>query len=201
MIQIKNLDWEKSEGLLPAIIQDADDNNILMLGYMNQESLQKTQETGQVTFFSRSKNRLWVKGETSGNILHFVSLKIDCDYDTLLIQARPSGPVCHTGAETCFGDKFDIPVLFLNKLSKVIENRKIQNSTESYVAKLFKEGSKRIAQKVGEEGVELSIAHLTGEKEEILNEAADLIFHTLILLQDAELNISDVCNTLLSRNR
>jgi phosphoribosyl-ATP pyrophosphohydrolase/phosphoribosyl-AMP cyclohydrolase len=201
MIKPERADWEKGNGLLPAIIQDAEEKTLLMLGYMSKESLEKTQKSEKVTFFSRSKNRLWEKGETSGNTLHFVSAELDCDNDTILIQARPSGPVCHTGAKTCFGEDKKTCVTFLEKLSATIKSRKKEKLENSYVAMLFQQGSKRIAQKVGEEGVELSIAHARGDKEEVLNEAADLIFHTLVLLEDAELTINDVCQNLRERHR
>lgn len=200
IIDIEQPDWDKGDGLLPAIIQDTDNKSILMLGYMNKEALEKTQETGHVTFFSRSKNRLWMKGETSGNTLDFVSARLDCDKDTILIQTHPNGPVCHTGTQTCFGDYSKTSVAFLNTLSAIIKNRREEMPENSYVAKLFQEGSRRIAQKVGEEGVELSLAHSGGNKEEILSEAADLIFHTLVLLEDAELSINDVCETLHRRH-
>ena len=201
MINPEEPDWNKGEDLLPAIVQDADDKTVLMLGYMNKEALNKTQERRKVTFFSRSKNRLWMKGETSGNTLNFVSARLDCDNDAILIQARPNGPICHIGTQTCFGDNADVSITFLNKLSAIIKSRKEDNPDNSYTAKLFKEGFKRIAQKVGEEGLELSLAHTGGDKEEVLNEAADLIFHTLVLLENAELNITDVCQVLLERHK
>ena len=201
MIKPEQADWNKGNGILPAIIQDAEDKTLLMLGYMSKESLEKTLSSEKVTFFSRSKKRLWVKGEISGNTLHFVSAELDCDNDTILIQAHPAGPVCHTGAKTCFGDDKRVSISFLNILSATIKSRRNKSIKNSYVAKLFQEGSKRIAQKVGEEGVELSVAHASGDRDEVLSEAADLIFHTLVLLEDAELTINDVCQTLFERHK
>ena len=204
IIDIEQPNWDKGGSLLPAIIQDANNKTVLMLGYMNKAALKKTQESGYVTFFSRSKNRLWMKGETSGNTLDFVSIQLDCDDDTLLVQARPNGPVCHTGTQTCFGDNDSDDdkesVTFLNKLSLIIKKRRKEKSKNSYTVELFQKGSKRIAQKVGEEGVELSLAYIIGNKKEILNETADLIFHILILLEDAKLNINDVCQVLKNRH-
>ncbi len=200
MIDINTLDWAKGNGILPAIVQDAQDLRVLMLGYMNQEALAKTLETGYITFFSRSKQRLWVKGETSGNALDFVSMDIDCDRDTILIKSRPHGPVCHTGTPTCFGDNEDTALPFLGRLFSIIKQRNQERPEGSYTTKLFEAGKSRIAQKVGEEGVELSLAHIKGDKDEILNESADLLFHIMVLLEDAELNIIDVCKILKQRH-
>jgi phosphoribosyl-ATP pyrophosphohydrolase/phosphoribosyl-AMP cyclohydrolase len=199
MIDVNELDWDKGEGLLPTVIQDADNLRVLMLGYMNREALTQTLETGRTTFFSRSKQRLWVKGETSGNFLDFVSAQMDCDKDTILIKAKPQGPVCHTGTQTCFGDGEENPILFLHELSQIIQRRNQERPKDSYTTKLFDEGASRIAQKVGEEGVELSLAHMKGDKEEILNESADLLFHMMILLEDAGLDMADVCEVLTRR--
>ena len=201
MIKPERADWQKGNGLLPAIIQDAEDKTLLMLGYMSKESLEKTQKSEKVTFFSRSKNRLWEKGETSGNTLHFVSAELDCDNDAILIQARPSGPVCHTGAKTCFGEDKKTCVTFLEKLSATIKSRKKEKLENSYVAMLFREGSKRIAQKVGEEGVELALARMKNDREETKNEAADLLFHMMVLLEDSGLAFSDVVEVLQTRHK
>ncbi len=201
MIDINELDWNKANGLLPAIIQDENNLCILMLGYMNQEALEQTLETQRVTFFSRSKQKLWVKGETSGNFLNFVSAKIDCDKDTILIKAKPQGPACHTGTQTCFGDIEGNPVLFLQELSKLIKLRNLNRPEGSYTTKLFEEGKYRIAQKVGEEGVELSLAHVEGDKDKILNESADLLFHMLVLLENSKIDLEEVCHVLQERHQ
>lgn len=201
MIDVNKVDWDKGNGLVPAIVQDANNLNVLMLGYMNQEAFKKTLETNRVTFFSRSKQALWVKGETSGNFLDLVSAEIDCDQDTILIKAEPHGPACHTGTQTCFGDKGSEAVLFLKELSALIKERNQSRPIDSYTTKLFEEGKSRIAQKVGEEGVELSLAHIKGDQEEILNESADLLFHMMVLWEDATLDIGDVCKVLMERHK
>lgn len=200
MIDVKQLDWDKGNGLLPAIIQDSNNLRVLMLGYMNAESLAQTLETKRVTFFSRSKQALWVKGETSGNTLDFVSAEIDCDKDTILIRANPQGPACHTGSQTCFGDKQPSDILFLETLGDIIHTRNIDRPEGSYTTELFTEGKSRIAQKVGEEGVELALARMKDDKEEMVNEAADLLFHMMILLEDSGLSIKDVCAELSRRH-
>lgn len=201
MIDVNELDWDKGDGLLPAVIQDANNLRVLMLGYMNREAMAQTLETERVTFFSRSKQALWVKGETSGNFLNFISVEMDCDKDTILIKANPQGPVCHTGTQTCFNDGDGSSILFLEKLSALIKQRNQERSEGSYTTELFEEGQSRIAQKVGEEGVELALAHMKGDKEEILNESADLLFHTMVLLEDAGLNIKDTCERLQERHK
>ena len=196
---IDKINWKKCNNLVPAIIQSDLSFEILMLGYMNKEALQKTINTKIVTFFSRTKKRILVKGETSGNFLSLTSLKIDCDNDTILIRAVPKGPVCHTGAQNCFNDD-EIPnLLFLNKLSSIIQNRNDLRKKNSYVSNLFDQGKSRIAQKVGEEAVELALAYVQEKKEEIKNESADLIFHMLILLESAKISIDDVCRILEKR--
>lgn len=208
MIQIDQnkydqLDWDKStDGLLPVVIQDQDTMKVLMLGYMNKEALDKTLELGQVTFFSRSKQRLWTKGETSGNTLALTSVDIDCDHDTLLIFAKPAGPTCHTGDVTCFGAQDDVAGLsFLAELGQLIEGRKQDKPEDSYTAKLFCEGRERISQKVGEEGVEVALAHMSsGNKEKILSESADLIYHLSVLLAHEDLSLVDVCKVLKDRH-
>ena len=179
------IDFNKNpDGLVPAIIQDANTKNVLMLGYMNQDALDKTQQTQQVTFFSRTKNRLWTKGEESGNFLNLVDIKLDCDNDTLLIFVNPSGPTCHKGSDTCWNDTNNESYGFISKLEDVITNR-IEDAevTKSYVATLFKEGINKIAQKVGEEAVEVIIEAKDTNDELFLNESADLLFHYLLLLQ------------------
>ena len=198
---IKNAaDWQKGDGLLPAVVQNPDNGAVLMLGYMNEDALAKTLETGKVTFFSRSKQRLWTKGESSGNVLHFVDVALDCDCDTLLVTARPEGPTCHNGTITCFNDDNPAPVLFLNDLADIINQRKSDMPEGSYTTSLFSEGKSRIAQKVGEEGVELALARMKNDKEEIANEAADLLFHMLVLLADADMSLGDVLTVLKKRH-
>lgn len=193
------LDYKKNNGLVPAIIQDAVSNKVLMLGYMNEEALQKTKKEQRVTFFSRSKNRLWTKGETSGNFLDVVSIKADCDQDTLLIKVKPYGPACHTGADTCF-EETNAGDDFLFYLEQVIQQRKANPSTESYTASLFHKGINKIAQKVGEEAVELVIEAKDDDKELFLGEAADLLFHFLVLLSAKEFELQDVLKVLRERH-
>lgn len=191
------IDFSKTNGLVPAIIQDYKTRQVLMLGYMNEEALQKTQRDNIVTFFSRSKNRLWTKGETSGNYLKVVSIKEDCDKDTLLIQVNPSGPTCHNGTTSCFADEAQLP--FLNQLEQVIEDRIANQNENSYVASLFQKGLNKIAQKVGEEAVELVIEAKDNNSDLFLNEAADLLFHYLLLLKAKGFGLADVENILKSR--
>jgi len=200
-INLNKIAWEKGNGLVPAVIQNLDNSQVLMLGYMDRAALVKTIDSGKVTFFSRSKNCLWTKGETSGNWLGYVSVEIDCDSDTLLIQARPQGPVCHTGTVSCFNDNSPDRTLFLEYLTKLIADRQAAMPSGSYTTSLFNEGMARIAQKVGEEGVELAIARMKGDKTEIANEAADLLFHMMILLQDAGLTINDAIQVLETRHK
>jgi phosphoribosyl-ATP pyrophosphohydrolase/phosphoribosyl-AMP cyclohydrolase len=195
-----NPDFEKGNGLLPVIIQDFDTNKVLMLGYMNKEALQKTQAEGLVTFFSRSKNRLWTKGESSGNFLKVKQISIDCDQDTLLIKVAPQGPVCHTGTDTCFSEKNEGSA-FLFQLESVIKDRKLSLNDDSYTASLFKKGINKIAQKVGEEAVELVIEAKDDNKELFLGEAADLLYHYLVLLSAKDFSLSDVIETLSKRHR
>lgn len=193
-------DWDKGDGLLPAIIQDAGTGQILMLGYMNRESAEVTVSTGKVTFFSRSKQRLWTKGETSGNTLGFVSAALDCDRDTILVQANPVGPACHTGARTCFGDGLPSGAGFLAHIDAVVKNRKAEMPTGSYTSSLFQAGAARVAQKVGEEGVELALARMKEDREEMANEAADLLFHMMVLLADADMSLDDALAVLRKRH-
>jgi phosphoribosyl-ATP pyrophosphohydrolase/phosphoribosyl-AMP cyclohydrolase len=199
-MDVQQLDFNKSDGLIPAIIQDAATNKVLMLGFMNAEALQKTMEEKRVTFFSRSKNRLWTKGETSGNFLHVLDIKADCDNDTLLIKARPDGPTCHTGADTCF-DEVNQSDHFLWKLEKVIQDRKAHPKEGSYTTSLFQKGINKVAQKVGEEAVELVIEAKDDNEALFLGEAADLLYHYLILLAAKELHLQDVIQVLESRHR
>ena len=199
-----NLNYEKySDGLIPAIVQDAETQAVLMLGFMNEEALTKTEQTGRVTFYSRSRQQLWPKGETSGNYLEVVSIQADCDQDTLLISARPTGPVCHTGATTCFGesDQADTASDLLRELQHVIDSRRSENSKVSYVASLFEKGINKIAQKVGEEAVELVIEAKDDNIDAFKNEAADLLFHYLILLRAKDVSIDDILVVLKMRRR
>jgi len=204
-------DWKKINGLLPAIVQDAVDGRVLMLGYMNEEALQATQESGRVTFFSRSRQTLWVKGETSGNTLNFVDATLDCDRDCLLVRAHPVGPTCHTGADTCFdtadsaaddGASGPRPALaFLGTLERLIEARDQERPEGSYTTSLFEDGIKRIAQKVGEEGVETALAAAAGDRDELLYESADLVYHLLVLLRSRRISLAELLATLEERHR
>ena len=192
-------DFDKMpEGLIPAIIQDADTRQVLMLAYMNAESWEKTQETGRVWFFSRSRQRLWMKGESSGNVLDLVELRLDCDQDTILVQARPHGPVCHTGADTCFNEKRSGN--FLPRLEAIIAERRMAAADTSYTAMLFQKGINAMAQKVGEEAVELIIEAKDHDDERFRNEAADLMFHFLVLLQAKGARLADVEDVLKARH-
>ncbi|WP_339834541.1 bifunctional phosphoribosyl-AMP cyclohydrolase/phosphoribosyl-ATP diphosphatase HisIE [uncultured Flavobacterium sp.] len=197
------IDFTKNtDGLIPAIIQDNETKNVLMLGYMNQEAYDKTLETNKVTFFSRSKNRLWTKGEESGNFLNLISIKNDCDNDTLLIQVNPVGPTCHTGSDTCWQEENKQEYGFISKLENTIQNRKENaNSEKSYVASLFEKGINKIAQKVGEEAVEVVIEAKDSNDELFLSESADLLFHYLILLQAKGFKLNDVILVLKQREK
>ena len=197
------IDFNKNaDGLVPAIIQDATSKNVLMLGYMNLEAFEKTQITKKVTFFSRTKNRLWTKGEESGNFLNLVDLKLDCDNDTLLIFVNPVGPSCHTGSDTCWNDSNLASYGFISKLEEIIENR-IENAdpSNSYVASLFKKGINKVAQKVGEEAVEVVIEAKDTNDDLFLNESADLLFHYLLLLQAKGFKFNDVVEILKEREK
>ena len=196
-----NIDFQKCGGLVPAIIQDAQTKTVLMLGYMNEESLRKTQETGLVTFFSRSRQCLWTKGETSGNYLHVVSIKSDCDNDTLLIQANPDGPTCHTGTDTCWGEENKPnPLLFLSELSDFIEKRHEEMPEGSYTTSLFKDGLNRMAQKVGEEALELVIEATNGTNDRLVYEGSDMLYHLIVLLTSKGLRIEDMAMELMERH-
>lgn len=189
-----------SKGLIPAIIQDASTLKVLMLGYMNEAALEKTQATNQVTFFSRSKNRLWTKGETSGNFLQVHSIDLDCDADTLLIKVNPLGPACHTGTDTCFNETNQDNAAWLDHLKHVIRSRKGASADTSYTASLFQKGTHKVAQKVGEEAVELVIEALMDNDELFKGEAADLIFHLLVLLEDRGIGLEQVIELLQKRH-
>ena len=195
------LAWEKMDNLLPAIVQDAVTGKVLMQGYMNPEALEVTLDSGKVTFFSRSKQRLWQKGETSGNTLDLVSVSSDCDDDSLLVLATPNGPTCHTGAESCWFDGDVADYTFVGDLERVLAARKSADPESSYTAKLYSKGVKRIAQKVGEEGVETALAATVMDKEELRNEAADLLYHLTVLLQAWDMSGSDAGNVVRERHK
>lgn len=196
-----NLDFQKyQDGLVPAVVQDFNTHKVLMLGFMNAEALRQTEQTGRVTFYSRSKQRLWTKGEESGNFLHLKQMMSDCDNDTLLIKAEPAGPVCHTGADTCWMEK-NHKDDFLYYLEHLIALRKLSNDKSSYVKQLFDKGLNKIAQKVGEEAVELVIEAKDVNRALFLNEAADLLFHYIVLLQAKECSLSDVIQVLEQRHQ
>ncbi|MFT4072991.1 MAG: bifunctional phosphoribosyl-AMP cyclohydrolase/phosphoribosyl-ATP diphosphatase HisIE [Dysgonamonadaceae bacterium] len=196
-----NLDFEKTAGMIPAIIQDNETNKVLMLGYMNSEALEKTQNTGLVTFFSRTKNRLWTKGEESGNFLKVVSIKDDCDHDTLLIKVNPVGPVCHTGADTCFEENNKEDIMFLKYLQIFIEKRFQEKPEGSYTTSLFESGLNRMAQKVGEEAIETVIEATNGTDDRLVYEAADMIYHLIVLLTSKGLSIEDLARELKKRHK
>ena len=195
------LDFEKMGGLIPAIVQDNNTNKVLMLGFMNEEAYEETRETGKVTFFSRTKNRLWMKGETSGNTLQVVSMMVECDNDTILIKAVPAGPVCHTGADTCFGEKNVEDIMFLKYLQDFIEQRRQEMPEGSYTTSLFLKGVNRMAQKVGEEAVETVIEATNGTEEGFIYEASDLIYHLIVLLTSKGLRLEDLARELKKRHK
>ena len=195
------IDFEKMGGLVPAIIQDAVTQKVLMLGFMNEEAYQKTLDTKHVTFWSRTRNTLWTKGETSGNFLNLVDIKVDCDNDTLLIQAHPDGPTCHTGTDTCWGEENHAnPLLFLTELQDFINRRKEEMPEGSYTTKLFKEGINKIAQKVGEEALETVIEATNGTTDHLVYEASDLLYHLLVMLTEKGLRIEEVAQELQKRH-
>lgn len=194
------LDWEKVDNLMPVVIQNAISGDVLMLGYMNKEALNVTLESGNVTFYSRTKQRLWTKGETSGNFLKLVNIYPDCDNDTLLILANPIGPTCHNGTESCFAPA-QSQWGFLYELENLLRERKNASPDSSYTARLYASGTKRIAQKVGEEGVETALAATVNDREELKNEASDLLYHLMVLLQDQSLSLSDVIGCLQERHK
>lgn len=195
--QISSLAWDKQQGLLPAIVQDAGSHRVLMLGYMDRAALEATLATGRVTFYSRSKQRLWMKGESSGDILELVSLEADCDADTLLVQARPRGPTCHLGRASCFPTA---PGDFLSELDAIVARRERERPAGSYSTRLFEAGPRRIAQKVGEEGVETALAAVAQDDVALLGEAADLVFHLTVLLRARGLGLADVEAVLRDRH-
>lgn len=198
---MKNIDFKKGAGLVPAIVQDADTGKVLMLGYMNDEAYKKTLKEGKVTFYSRSRQQLWTKGETSGNFLYLEEILIDCDGDTLLVKARPAGPVCHTGSDTCFDEQNSANALFLHYLQHVIEERKTAPAEKSYTRSLFDKGINKIAQKVGEEAVELVIEAKDENDDLFKNEAADLLYHFLVLLEVKDIKLSEVIEVLKERHK
>ena len=195
------IDFEKMGGLVPAIIQDATTKNVLMLGFMNEDAYQKTVETKHVTFWSRTRQTLWTKGETAGHFLNLVSMQIDCDNDTLLVKVHPIGPTCHTGTDTCWGEDNDMnPLLFLSELQDFINKRKEEMPEGSYTTKLFRDGVNKIAQKVGEEALETVIEATNGTNKHLVYEASDLLYHLLVLLTEKGLRIEDVATELQKRH-
>ncbi|MGR5501707.1 bifunctional phosphoribosyl-AMP cyclohydrolase/phosphoribosyl-ATP diphosphatase HisIE [Vibrio sp. DNB22_10_4] len=199
----QRIDWEKVDGMVPAIVQDFQSSQVLMMGYMNPAALEKTLDTEQVTFLSRTKSRLWTKGETSGNVLQLKNISLDCDNDTLLVKVDPIGPTCHTGTTTCFdGDpQEESQMVWLHQLEQLLAARKDADPESSYTASLYARGTKRISQKVGEEGVEVALAATSGDKDELVCESADLIYHLMVLLQDQGLSMNDVVNKLKERHK
>ncbi|CND93810.1 bifunctional phosphoribosyl-AMP cyclohydrolase/phosphoribosyl-ATP diphosphatase HisIE [Yersinia nurmii] len=197
--QINQLDWEKVDNMMPTIVQHAVSGEVLMMGYMNREALAATEKSGKVTFFSRTKQRLWTKGESSGHFLNVVNIYPDCDNDTLLILVNPIGPTCHLGNNSCFSPAAS-DWGFLYQLEQLLAERKNADPGSSYTASLYASGTKRIAQKVGEEGVETALAATVNDREELTNEAADLIYHLLVLLQDQNLDLSKVIGRLRERH-
>ena len=194
------IDFEKGGGLVPAIVQDACTEQVLMLGYMNAQAVAKTQDSGLVTFYSRSRQTLWTKGETSGNTLSLVSMTADCDNDTLLVRATPAGPTCHEGTTSCFGDHGPVGIGFLSYLETLISGRKTADPESSYTAKLLQGPLRRAAQKVGDEGVETALAAVAETPDKLTSEAADLVYHLLVLLQAKDVDFKDVIDALRSRH-
>lgn len=196
----ERLDWAKCDGMIPAIVQHAASGEVLMQGFMTREALDKTLATGQVTFFSRSKQRLWTKGESSGHVLQLVAITTDCDQDSLLIAANPVGPTCHLGNPSCFDGHPVPPLGFLAELEQILAARKGADPATSYTASLYAKGTKRIAQKVGEEGVEVALAAMAKDREELINESSDLLYHLTVLLQNEGLGLKDVVQRLYERH-
>lgn len=194
---LEQLDWSKGDGLLPVVVQDADTLAVLMLGYANADALAATLASRQMTFYSRSKQRLWTKGESSGNVLTVLAMRVDCDNDTLLVTARPAGPTCHTGAESCFERA---PGNFLGRLDALVQQREQQRPEKSYTTRLFEDGVRRIAQKVGEEGVETALAGVAQDDAALLGESADLLFHLIVLLRARGLSLDDAVAVLRERH-
>ena len=203
-LDVSKVNFSKSDGLVPAIVQDADTGAVLMLAYMNREALEETLKRRRAVFYSRSKQRLWEKGETSGHTLELIDLAVDCDADTLLVSARPKGPACHNGTLTCFGDQSRAAatdIAFLARLEAVIAQRATEKPDASYTAKLLERGIARVAQKVGEEGVELALAGVGDTNDKVVGEAADLLFHLLVLLRARGVKLSEVTQELERRHR
>ncbi len=200
---IDQLQWQKMDGLLPAVVQDSFDGRVLMVAYMNRESLSQTLQSSRVTFWSRSRQELWTKGETSGHTLSLTAVHADCDSDCLLVLARPDGPTCHRNTDSCFDEESAVTpgLAFVAALERLVAERQSNRPDGSYTTKLFDAGTRRIAQKVGEEGVETALAAATGDKEELINESADLLYHLLVLLRDSDLVLEDVITALHSRHR
>ncbi|MDN2662231.1 bifunctional phosphoribosyl-AMP cyclohydrolase/phosphoribosyl-ATP diphosphatase HisIE [Psychromonas sp. 14N.309.X.WAT.B.A12] len=198
--QLATLDWEKVDNLMPVIVQNQVSGKVLMLGYVNEESLAATLESGKMTFFSRTKQRLWCKGEQSGNFLNVVEISSDCDNDTLLAIVNPIGPTCHLGNETCFKNEQEPSLSFISDLEQVIKSRKGADPKSSYTASLYARGTKRISQKVGEEGVEVALAAMAKDMDELTCESADLLYHLTVLLQNEGLSLSDVADKLAERH-
>lgn len=198
----ERINWDKVNGLIPVIIQDFQSSQVLMLGYMNEEALKKTIDTKRVTFFSRTKSRLWTKGESSGHFLILVNMTLDCDQDTLLVQVNPIGVTCHMGSQSCFetDKQSSSQMVWLAQLEKILAERKNADPSSSYTASLYASGTKRISQKVGEEGVEVALAATSGDRDELVCESADLIYHLLVLLQEQQLSLNDVINKLKERH-
>ena len=197
------LDWDKGDGLVPAIVQHWRSGEVLMLDYMNAEALAQTQSSGKVAFYSRSRQRLWTKGESSGNVLVMKSIRIDCDADTLLVQAQPHGPTCHLGTSSCFGDSAEVrpPLAFLAELDALVAQRHAQRPEGRYTTMLFESGIRRIAQKIGEEGVETALAAVAQGDGDLLGEAADLVFHLIVALRARGLSLADAVDVLAKRHR
>ena len=200
MIKAENLNWEKVDGLIPAIIQDVATRQVLMLGYMNAEAVKLTQDTGKVHFYSRTKQRIWKKGETSGNTFKLVQMAPDCDGDTLLVEVKPKGSACHTGTVTCFGDDPAPGLGFLAHLRSIIKKRRKEKPKGSYVGDLLARAPKKPAQKVGEEGVEVAMAAVSEDNEALVGEAADLLFHLMVLLESRDLSLDDCVDLLRKRH-
>ncbi|MBW0143986.1 bifunctional phosphoribosyl-AMP cyclohydrolase/phosphoribosyl-ATP diphosphatase HisIE [Sphingomicrobium clamense] len=199
-MNIDQLAWDKMDGLLPAIVQDAASGEVRMLGYMSRDALAATLDTGKVTFFSRSNQALWVKGETSGNTLDLVSVATDCDDDALLVVARPAGPTCHKGMRSCFGEDVITGTGFIGQLERIVSARASSDPDDSYTARLMERGIKRIAQKVGEEGVEAALAATAGDKHEVASEVADLVYHLTVLLKASDTDWQAVIDVLKERH-
>lgn len=197
----QQINWDKVDGLIPAVVQNDHSGQVLMLGYMNNDALKKTLDSNQVTFYSRTKQRLWTKGDTSGNILQLKSISLDCDQDTLLVAVDPIGPTCHKGTQSCFDGHSEPKLTFIAQLQAVLAERKSADPEQSYTASLFARGTKRISQKVGEEGVEVALAAMANDREELINESSDLLYHLLVLLEKQEVGFDEVVACLQARHK